>query len=60
MTIYFKKCLLILFYLVSLSGRTSTPAGVKPISNFDIQKYLETVNNNLVMATRLVLALYFF
>ena len=42
MTIYFKKCLLILFYLVNFYGCASTPTGVKPISNFDIQKYLGT------------------
>lgn len=42
MTIYFRKCLLILFYLVNLYGCTSTPTGIKPISNFDIQKYLGT------------------
>ena len=42
MTINFRKCLLIFLYLVSLYGCTSTPKGVRPVSNFDINKYLGT------------------
>ena len=42
MTTYYKKCLLIFLYLISLYGCTSTPTGVKPVSDFNINKYLGT------------------
>ena len=42
MTTYYKKYLLIFLYLISLYGCTSTPTGVKPVSDFNINKYLGT------------------
>lgn len=42
MTMYFRKRLLIFFYLIGSYGCTTTPTGIKPVSNFEIQKYLGT------------------
>ena len=35
-----KKNIVITFFIVSIIACTTTPKGVRPISNFDINKYL--------------------
>ena len=42
MTANFRKRLLLFLYLISLFGCTGTPTGLRPVTNFDIKKYLGT------------------
>ena len=42
MIVHFKKYLFISFCLMNLFGCNTTPTGVRPISDFDIHKYLGT------------------